>query len=84
MYISGKQMGLMAKIMQALAESHDEQEIRKIVGDLVMQLLQAQFYASFVWQPENESLGSRFRSIWTRTISANTSAIFNTTTRSHP
>jgi DNA-binding CsgD family transcriptional regulator len=56
-YLSGVQMGLMAKIMQAFAESHDEQEIREIVGDLVMQLLQAQFYASFVWQPENDAFG---------------------------
>ena len=57
MYLTGKQMGLMAKIMQAFAESHNEQEIREIVGDLVMQLLQAQFYASFVWQPENDAFG---------------------------
>jgi len=56
-YLNGKQMGLMAKIMQAFAESHHEQEIREIVGDLVMQLLQAQFYASFVWQPESTSFG---------------------------
>ena len=53
--MTGKQMGLMSKIMQAFAESHNEQEIREIVGDLVMQLLQAQFYASFVWQPENDA-----------------------------
>mgnify|MGYP000093001073 CR=1 FL=1 len=57
MYLTGKQMGLMAKIMQAFAESHQEHEIREIVGDLVMQLLQAQYYASFVWQPESVSFG---------------------------
>lgn len=57
MYLTGKQMSLMAKIMQAFAESHHEHEIREIVGDLVMQLLQAQFYASFVWQPECASFG---------------------------
>lgn len=57
MYLTGKQMGLMAKIMQAFAESHNEQEIREIVGDLIMQLLQAQFYASFVWQPESDAFG---------------------------
>jgi DNA-binding CsgD family transcriptional regulator len=56
-YLTGKQMGLMAKIMQAFAESHHEQEIREIVGDLVMQLLQAQFYASFVWQPQSACFG---------------------------
>ncbi|MFM7005182.1 MAG: helix-turn-helix transcriptional regulator, partial [Limnohabitans sp.] len=57
MYLTGKQMSLIAKIMQAFAESHHEYEIREIVGDLVMQLLQAQFYASFVWQPECASFG---------------------------
>lgn len=57
MYLTGKQMGLMTKIMQAFAESHHEHEIREIVGDLVMQLLQAQYFASFIWQPENDSFG---------------------------
>lgn len=52
MYLTGRQIQLMAHIMQTLAESHEEAEIRRIVGDLVMQLLQAQFYASFVWQPD--------------------------------
>lgn len=41
--------------MQTLVEPHEEQEIREVVGDLVMQLLQAQFYASFVWQPSSDS-----------------------------
>lgn len=51
MYLSAKQMNLLARIMQTLAEPHEEREIRDIMGDLVMQLLQAQYYASFVWQP---------------------------------
>ena len=48
MYLSGKQTALHGQIMQTLAEPHEEQEIRELVGDLVMQLLGAQFYASFV------------------------------------
>jgi DNA-binding CsgD family transcriptional regulator len=55
MYLTGKQMRLISKIMQAFTESHEENEIRTIVGDLVMQLLQAQYYASFVWQDESAS-----------------------------
>ena len=51
MYLSGKQTILLGQIMQTLAEPHEELEIREIMGDLVMQLLGAQFYASFVWQP---------------------------------
>ena len=51
MYLSGKQTTLLSHIMQTLAEPHEEREIREIMGDLVMQLLGAQFYASYVWQP---------------------------------
>ena len=51
MYLSAKQMNLLARIMQTLAEPHEEREIRDLMGDLVMQLLQAQYYASFVWRP---------------------------------
>ena len=57
MHLTGKQMGLMSKIMLAFAESHREGQIREIVGDLVMQLLQAQYYASFVWHDESASFG---------------------------
>jgi hypothetical protein len=55
MYLSGKQTVLLGQIMQTLAEPHEEQEIREIMGDLVMQLLGAQFYASYVWQPDSLS-----------------------------
>ena len=48
MYLSAKQTVLLGQIMQTLAEPHEEQEIRELVGDLVMQLLGAQYYASFV------------------------------------
>lgn len=52
MYLSAKQTNSLAQIMQTLAEPHEEAEIRELMGDLVMQLLGAQYYASFVWQPE--------------------------------
>jgi DNA-binding CsgD family transcriptional regulator len=55
MYLSTKQATLLGQIMQTLAEPHEENEIREIMGDLVMQLLGAQFYASFVWQPLEQS-----------------------------
>jgi DNA-binding CsgD family transcriptional regulator len=57
MHLTGKQMGLISKIMQAFAESHHEGQIREIVGDLVMQLLQAQYYASFVWHDDRALFG---------------------------
>lgn len=52
MYLSGTQTRLMSQIMQVLAEPHQEHEIRQQVGELIMQLMQAQFYASFVWKAE--------------------------------
>lgn len=55
MYLSGTQTRLMSRIMQILAEPHQEHEIRQQAGELVMQLLQAQFYASFVWHSETQS-----------------------------
>lgn len=54
MYLSAKQTRLLGQIMQTLAEPHEEEEIREVVGDLVMQLLNAQFYASFVWQADSQ------------------------------
>ena len=57
MYLSAKQTSLLAQIMQTMAEPHEEIEIREIMGDLVMQLLGAQFYASFVWQPQAQAFG---------------------------
>ncbi len=51
MYLGAKLTNLLGQIMQTLAEPHEEKEIREIMGDLVMQLLGAQYYASFVWQP---------------------------------
>lgn len=55
MYLSGKQTVLLGQIMQTLAEPHEETEIREIMGHLVIQLLNAQFYASYVWQEEKHS-----------------------------
>lgn len=54
MYLTAKQTSLLGQIMQTLAEPHEEQEIREIMGDLVMQLLGAQYYASFVWQAPHQ------------------------------
>ncbi len=55
MYLSGMQTRLMGQIMQVLAEPHQEHEIRQQVGELIMQMMNAQFYASFVWNPDNNA-----------------------------
>jgi hypothetical protein len=38
MYRSSKQPTVLGQIMQTLAQAHEENEIREIMGDLVMQL----------------------------------------------
>jgi DNA-binding CsgD family transcriptional regulator len=58
MYMSGAQVVLLGQIMKALAEPIDEADIRTRVGEMVMDLVKGQFYASFVWQPESQTFGS--------------------------
>jgi DNA-binding CsgD family transcriptional regulator len=52
MFLSSRQMDLLGRVMATLAEPHHESEIRTRVGSLMLDLLQAQFFASYVWQPE--------------------------------
>lgn len=49
MFLNGRQTDLLARVMTTLAEPHEEREIRERVGSLMLDLLQAQFYASYVW-----------------------------------
>jgi DNA-binding CsgD family transcriptional regulator len=49
MYLSATRAGLLARVMATLAEPHEEAEIRSRVGALMLDLLGAQHYASYVW-----------------------------------
>jgi DNA-binding CsgD family transcriptional regulator len=51
MFLTGHQTELLARVMTTLAEPHEERDIRTRVGSLMLDLLQAQFYASYVWDP---------------------------------
>ncbi len=57
MYLTARQTALLSKIMQTLAEPHEEAEIRTLMGSLVLELFQAQYYASYVWLPEQGQFG---------------------------
>jgi DNA-binding CsgD family transcriptional regulator len=48
-YLSPYQAGLLARVMTTLAEPHEERDIRTRVGSLMLDLLGAQHYASYVW-----------------------------------
>jgi DNA-binding CsgD family transcriptional regulator len=54
MYLTSYQANVLSRVMATLAEPHDEREIRLRTGALMLELLDAQYYASYVW---DEQLG---------------------------
>lgn len=57
MFLTSHQQAILSKVMLALAESHAEQEVREKLGLLMLQLLGAQYYASFVWDDARRRFG---------------------------
>ncbi len=49
MYLTDNQSNLLSRVMATLAEPHEEHDIRQRVGELMLDLLDAQRYASYVW-----------------------------------
>jgi DNA-binding CsgD family transcriptional regulator len=49
MYLSAFQTHVLSRVMTTLAEPHHERDIRSQVGQLMLDLLGAQHYASYVW-----------------------------------
>ena len=58
MFLDGRQTELLGRVMTTLAEPHEERDIRVQVGSLMLDLLQAQFYASYVWDSEQQRFDS--------------------------
>jgi DNA-binding CsgD family transcriptional regulator len=54
MYLTGHRLDLLTRVMTTLVEPHEEHEIRIRVGALMLDLLGAQHYASYVWDHERE------------------------------
>jgi DNA-binding CsgD family transcriptional regulator len=54
MFLDGRQTELLGRVMTTLAEPHEERDIRVQVGSLMLDLLQAQFYASYVWDADQQ------------------------------
>ena len=59
MYLSAPQVKLPGQVMQTLAEPHDEADIRARTGALMLDLLGAQYYASYVWDDGTQSFDGR-------------------------
>lgn len=49
MYLTARQSAVLSRVMTTLAEPHEEHDIRLRVGELMLALLDAQHYASYVW-----------------------------------
>lgn len=54
MYLSARQIKTLGSVMQTLAQPYEEAEIRVVLARLMLDLLGAQFCASFVWQPQQQ------------------------------
>ncbi|HEY4066553.1 MAG TPA: LuxR C-terminal-related transcriptional regulator [Burkholderiaceae bacterium] len=58
MYLSAHRTEVLARVMATLAEPHQEAEIRRRVGALMLELLEAQHYASYVWDAPGDRFGA--------------------------
>lgn len=61
MYLTAYRLNLLGRVMATLAEPYDELEIRTRLGQLMLDLLGAQYYASFVWNATEQSFGGSVR-----------------------
>ena len=59
MFLSTAQSGSLSRLMVTLAEPHGEAEVRERIGLGLLDLLGADYYASYVWNAERGVFGSR-------------------------
>ena len=52
MYLSAAKARLLSEVMVTLAEPHEEAQIRQRIGEQLLGLLEADHYASYVWNDE--------------------------------
>ena len=61
MYLTRRRLDLLGQIMAVLADSQGEREVRTRVGELMLDLLNADFYASYVWDDLQQCFHSGVR-----------------------
>jgi DNA-binding CsgD family transcriptional regulator len=59
MFLSAAQSRTLSRLMVTLAEPHGEAEVREKIGLQLLELLGADYYASYVWDPARGVFGSR-------------------------
>lgn len=57
MHLSTREQSALARIFALLADDHDEREIRLRLGQAMLELLQADQFASFVWDEATQRFG---------------------------
>ncbi|SFI80052.1 LuxR C-terminal-related transcriptional regulator [Bradyrhizobium sp. Gha] len=58
MYVSAAESRVLARIFGLLSEDMAERAVRETVGHHLLELLQADYYASFVWQDVSKTFGN--------------------------
>lgn len=58
MYLSKNKINTLSKIFNILSRDHCDESIRTTLGELILSLLDAQYFASFIWNPELKSFNS--------------------------
>ncbi len=59
MYLSPIKMKVLSKVIQTLAEPYGEAQVRELVGHQLLELLDADYYASYVWNDAQHQFGDR-------------------------
>lgn len=54
-FLSSQEQTKLLKIIESLHHSLDSQELREKAGELILDLLEADYFASFVWNSQSES-----------------------------
>lgn len=59
MYLSYQKQQVLSQLLATLAETQTETDLRNRIGDPLLKLLDADYYASYVWEPEQKRFGRR-------------------------
>ena len=59
MYLSAGKLKILSKVIQTLAEPYGETQVRELVGRQLLDLLDADYYASYVWSNADARFGHR-------------------------
>lgn len=59
MNLSSRETRLMTNLMKDLSADYSSREIRETIGPKILELLQAQFFASYIWRTDTKRFDHR-------------------------